>query len=131
MKRPEPQIRYWSYPLDEGWVAMAGKSDLDNDLVSFRLSRATDWWLHVSGMPGSHVLLRQPDDPGAEPSKAIQLRAAQIAAYHSKARGGGNVTVNICRACNVSKPPHSPAGLVEIDHYRTLRVRPLPPDGAP
>jgi len=110
---------------------MAGKSDLDNDLLTFRVSRPTDWWLHVSGMPGSHVLLRHAEDAGAAPAKEILQTAAQIAAYHSKGREGGNCTVNLCRACDVSKPPRAPAGLVTIAHFRNLRVKPaLPPSEA-
>ena len=36
-ERVEQEPRYWSYDLGGGWVAMAGKSDVDNDLVSFAL----------------------------------------------------------------------------------------------
>ena len=50
-ERVEQEPRYWSYDLGGGWVAMAGKSDVDNDLVSFRLARQTDYWFHLSGAP--------------------------------------------------------------------------------
>jgi len=139
MKYTEPKIRYWSYQLPENWMAMAGKTDQDNDLVSFRLSRPSDWWFHVSGMPGSHVLLRHVEEPGTPPPKEILQAAAQVAAFHSKGRGGGNCTVNYCRASDVSKPPRAPAGLVNISHFKNIRVKPelpedcalLPPPEAP
>ena len=129
MKRVEPQARYWTYQLPEGWTVMAGKSDLDNDLLTFRVSRPTDWWMHVSGMPGSHVLLRHAEDPAMAPAREVLQAAAQIAAYHSKGREGGNCTVNVCRVCDVSKPPRAPAGLVNITHFRNLRVKPGLPEG--
>ncbi len=108
---------------------MAGKSDLDNDLLTFKVSCPTDWWMHVSGMPGSHVLLRHAEDPAMAPAREVLQVAAQIAAYHSKGREGGNCTVNVCRVCDVSKPPHAPAGLVNITHFRNLRVKPGLPEG--
>ncbi len=126
VERREITPKYWTYDLGGGWCAMAGKTDVDNDLVSFRVARQTDHWFHLSGAPGSHVLLRGPE--GEEPSRALLEAAASIAAYHSKARQAGRVPVDCCLAKDVSKPRHVPAGTVEIVHAKTLKVRPgLPP----
>ena len=48
------------------------------DLVSFQLARQTDHWLHLSGAPGSHVLLRGPE--GETPTRELLQQAANIAA---------------------------------------------------
>ena len=119
--------RYWTYELGAGWCAMAGKSDLDNDLVTFRVARQTDHWFHLHGAPGSHVILRGPE--GAEATRELLEAAAAIAAYHSKARKAGLVPVDCCLAKEVSKPRHVPAGPVAIARSRTLKVRPALPPG--
>ncbi|MBQ4479735.1 MAG: DUF814 domain-containing protein [Victivallales bacterium] len=125
MKNTPPQPKYWTYDLGHGWTAMAGKTDIDNDLISFQVAHQTDYWFHLSGAPGSHVLLRGPE--GEAPTRELLQAAASIAAYHSKARKGGWCHVDCCLAKDVSKPPHVPPGTVTIAHSRTLRARPQLP----
>jgi predicted ribosome quality control (RQC) complex YloA/Tae2 family protein len=117
------------YLLPEGWKALAGRTDAENDRLSLRLARPNDRWFHVRGLPGSHVILRGP--PGAEPGRGILKQAAAIAAYHSKARQGGVVAVSCTLARYVSKPHGAKAGTVQIRKEIVLRVRPglpEPPD---
>jgi predicted ribosome quality control (RQC) complex YloA/Tae2 family protein len=66
------------YTLDGGWTVLAGKTEADNDELSLRIAGPNDWWFHVRGMPGSHVVLRAQDD--VEPDRATLERAAAIAA---------------------------------------------------
>lgn len=123
---PTPQPKYWQYDLGNGWVVYAGKTAVDNDLISTRFALRTDHWFHLNGQPGSHVLLRGPE--GAKPDSTLLQQAANIAAYHSKARGGGGCRVDYCLACNVSKPPRVPAGEVHIKNFKVMKARPeLPP----
>ena len=120
-------VRVAEYDLPGGWKVLAGRSDADNDRLSIKVARAHDWWFHVRGMPGSHVILQGPE--GAEADRDTLERAAAIAAYHSKARAGGVVAVSCTRARNVSKPRGAKPGTVEIRDERVLKVRPgLPPD---
>ncbi len=106
---------------------MAGKTDVDNDLVSFVVAKQTDHWFHLSGAPGSHVLLRGPE--GDVATRQLLEAAAAIAAYHSKARNAGQVSVDCCLAKDVSKPKHVPAGTVNIAHSKPIIVRPALPPG--
>ena len=96
-----PTPKCWEYELEEGFRVMAGKTDADNDLLILRVAEANDYWFHVKGMPGSHVILLT---GGNDPSKQTLNQAASIAAYHSKARGGGTVAVNMTLAKYVTKP---------------------------
>ena len=123
-----PQPNYWTYDLGNGWTVFAGKTAVDNDLVTFQLAKQTDHWFHLSGAPGSHVLLRGPE--GEQATRELLQAAANIAAYHSKARDGGWCHVDCCLAKDVSKPPHVPAGTVTIAHSRSIRARPQLPDSA-
>ena len=101
---------------------LAGRSDADNDRLSIRLARPNDWWFHVRGMPGSHVILQGP--PGAEADRATLRAAAAIAAWHSKARDASVVAVSCTEARHVTKPRGARPGTVEIRKEIVLKVRP-------
>ena len=106
----------------EGFEVLVGKGDADNDRLTFRVGEPHDLWMHVSGTPGSHVVVRNPERL-AELPRAVVQRAAELAAWHSKARGsGGKVSVHACRAADVSKPRGAPPGQVRLKRYDTLRV---------
>jgi len=122
----KPPIRAWEYTIAGKWTVLAGKTDADNDRLSLKEARPRDWWFHVRGMPGSHVLLRAlPDE---EPGKGILKKAAAVAAYHSKARNGGVTPVACTRASNVTKPRGAKPGTVQIRKETILKVRPGLPD---
>lgn len=124
MPDPNPP-RLLEYTLPGGWTVLAGRTDADNDRLSIKLAAANDYWFHVRGMPGSHVVLRcDHDEP---PDRATLEAAAAIAAYHSKARNGGIVPVSCTLAKNVSKPRGAKPGTVEIRKETTLKVRPRLP----
>ena len=74
-------------------------------------------------MPGSHVVLQVPD--AASPDRATLELAAAIAAFHSKARSAGTVSVSCTEARHVSKPPNAKPGTVNIRKETVLRVQPL------
>ena len=114
------------YDLPDGWVVLAGRTDDDNERLSLKLACPDDWWFHVRGMPGSHVVLRV--EEGREPDRETLKLAAAIAAHHSKAREGGMVAVSCTRARYVTKPRGAKPGTVEIRKESVLKVRPgLPP----
>jgi len=105
---------------------LAGRTDRDNERLSLAVARPDDWWFHVRGMPGSHVVLRARED--AEPDRATLETAAAIAAYHSKARSGGTVAVSCTRGRFVTKPRGAELGTVSIRKERVLKTKPRLPD---
>ena len=124
--RADQEVTVYEYELPGGWKVLAGKTDEDNDLLSIRLAHPEDWWFHVRGMPGSHVLLRH--RPDEEPDRETLKGAAAIAAYHSKAREGGMVSVSCTRAKYVTKPRGAKPGTVTIRKESLLKVRPEIPE---
>jgi predicted ribosome quality control (RQC) complex YloA/Tae2 family protein len=129
IKTPPDGLKVHAYALPGGFVVWAGKTDEDNDRLSIKIARENDWWFHVRGMPGSHVVLFV--EKGNEPSKDTLKAAAAIAAYHSKAREGGLVAVSAVRAGNVSKPRGAKPGTVSITRETVLKVRPAIPSPPP
>jgi predicted ribosome quality control (RQC) complex YloA/Tae2 family protein len=128
-RRPDlrSQIKVWEYELPGGYAVLAGRTDADNDRLSLKIARPNDWWFHVRGLPGSHVVLQV--GKGPEPDKSVLEQAAAIAAWHSKARHGGITAVSYTRASNVRKPRGEKPGTVTIQKERVLKVRPGLPTG--
>jgi predicted ribosome quality control (RQC) complex YloA/Tae2 family protein len=118
--------RLYKYLLPGDWLVLAGKTDADNDYLSARAADPRDWWFHVRGLPGSHVILRV--KPDQEPDRKTRRGAAAIAAFHSKAKGGGTVAVSATRARYVTKRPGSKPGTVQIRKESVLRVKPALPE---
>lgn len=112
----------WHYVIDGRWHVWAGRTARDNDKLSIKVARGNDWWFHLKGMPGSHVVLFVRD--GEEPPRSVVEQAAAVAAWHSKMRSGGTVAVNGTRAKFVSKPRGAKPGLVTIKKDVTFKVKP-------
>ncbi|NLD39576.1 MAG: DUF814 domain-containing protein [Desulfatiglans sp.] len=110
------------YKIAGDWEVLAGKTDDDNDYLSLRLTHPNDYWFHVKGMPGSHVILRAKENE--EPGKDILKEAAAIAAWHSKAKNGGITPVSCTMAKYVSKPKGAKPGTVTIKKEMVIKVRP-------
>jgi len=130
MPRPEKPERVpvsvWEYVLPGGWVVLAGRTDRDNDRLSLKVAGPNDWWFHVKGLPGSHVLLRVP--AGTEPDRETVKAAAAVAAWHSRKREARQVAVSATRARYVTKPRGAKPGTVEIRREKVLVVRPALPE---
>lgn len=111
--------------LREGWEILIGKSASGNDYLSTRLAKPDDLWLHAEGLPGSHVLVRNPRRNEVPPG--IVQEAASLAAYFSKGRGATSVPVAYTAARHVRKPRGAKPGSVILTERRTIMVRPNGP----
>jgi predicted ribosome quality control (RQC) complex YloA/Tae2 family protein len=113
---------YRSVSID-GFEVLVGRGARENDALTFGVAAPRDFWLHVAGgAAGSHVVVRNPDEL-AELPRDVLRRAAQLAAWHSKARtAGGKVEVHVCRAADVSKRRGAPAGEVVLRRWDSVRV---------
>ena len=108
----------------EGFEVLVGKGDAENDRLTFGVAEPHDLWLHVAGPAGSHVVIRNPDRLD-ELTRAVIERAAELAAWHSKARGArGKVEVHVCRLADVGKPRGFAAGQVLLKTWKAVKVYP-------
>ncbi len=107
-----------------GYEVRVGKGAKDNDALTFGAADPRDFWLHVAGYPGSHVVVRNPAGV-AELPREVAERAAELAAWHSKARNArGKVEVHLCRVADVSKPRGFAPGEVRLRAWQKVRVYP-------
>lgn len=126
--RPEIPARLQPRRLKsaEGWDVLIGRSNEGNDYLTHQLARSEDYWLHVHGAAGSHVVIRR--GKGAnEPSKRTLEEVASWAAFYSQARTAGKVPVIVTRKKYVRKPRKGPPGLALCTQEKTLIVRPSEP----
>jgi len=108
----------------DGMTVLVGRTARDNDLLSIKLAAPRDFWFHVAGESGSHVVVRNPDNLDALPRETKRF-AAGLAAGYSKARRGGRVAVHMARAGEVSTRRGSPPGTVEVRRFETVHAGPL------
>ncbi len=112
----------------DGMIILVGRSAVDNDILTFKLASPKDFWLHVAGESGSHVVVRNPNSLSRLPRETLRF-AASLAAHYSKARQGGRVAVHVARVSEVHKPRGMPAGKVTLDRFESVKVHPSPEPG--
>ena len=108
----------------EGFDILVGKGDADNDRLTFAVGEPRDFWLHVAGPAGSHVVVKNPEGVDELP-RSVLARAAELAAFYSKARGvRGKVEVHVCRVADVSKPRGFAPGQVLLKRFKAAKAYP-------
>ncbi len=101
----------------DGTEILAGRCNTQNDELTFRTASKNDLWLHVKGIPGSHVIVRT----GGRTCSAQTLQfAADIAAECSGAAGKGRTAVDVTEVRNVKKPSGARPGAVLYTGQQTL-----------
>jgi predicted ribosome quality control (RQC) complex YloA/Tae2 family protein len=116
--RTEPGIRYEA-PHD--FTVIVGRNAKENDIVTFKIAKSRDVWLHAQGYPGSHVIIQA--ENREVPFETI-LFAAQLAAAYSKAGQSDNVPVDYALRKNVWKPKGAAPGAVYMTQQKTVYVTP-------
>lgn len=114
-KKPEPYLA-----SDGKTIILVGKNNLQNDELTFKMSKKGELWFHVKDIPGSHVLIKD----NLNPSDEIKTDAAELAAYFSKARLSNLVQVDMIEAKKLNKPSKAKPGFVTYRGQKTLRVTP-------
>ena len=107
----------WRFVTDDGFEVLAGRSNVQNDELSTKTGRRTDYWFHTQHLHGSHVILRC---NGLEPTELAVAQAAVIAAYYSQGREGGKVPVDYTMLRFVRKPSGALPGKVIYTDYKTI-----------
>lgn len=102
-----------------------GRNNIQNDSITTKLSKKSDWWFHVKGGHGSHVVMLC--EPGEDPSAEDFTEAAEAAAYYSEMRGGEKVAVDYTQIKNVKKPSGAVPGKVVYYTNYTAYVDPKKP----
>ncbi len=134
-KNNEKALPFRRYKSSDGHEIICGRSNIQNDKLTFTVaSRKTDWWFHVKGLPGTHVILRPFQDEDM-PSDSSILEAASLAAFFSKSiileehnaaegsrAGKLKAEVDYCPVSHVKKIPGAKPGMVIYENYYSVLV---------
>ena len=104
-----------------GFEVVIGRTARENDLVTFKVARSEDVWLHAQGYHGAHVVVRA---EGREVPFETVLFAAELAAGHSEAGQSDNVPVDYTSRKEVWRSKGMPPGAVHYARQRTVFVTP-------
>ena len=105
----------------DGLTLLVGRTEAENDQVTFRMANGNDYWLHVQGLPGSHVVVK------AQKGKSVPLEtlldAAALAKLYSSAKDADAADVDYTQRKYVKKRKRGGPGDVDYWDYKTLHVR--------
>jgi len=82
----------------DGIKIFVGENAKDNDMLT-ESAYPKEWWMHVTGHPGSHVVIAYEADVVPKETKTD---AAALAVHYSKARSHKMVKVGLCRVEDVA-----------------------------
>ncbi len=102
-----------------GYEVLCGKNNLQNDYITTEVASKDDYWFHIKGAPGSHVILRCGKD---EPPAEDFTQCAMIAAFYSSQKELPQAPVDYTRVRNVKKPSGSKPGFVIYETNYTCYV---------
>jgi predicted ribosome quality control (RQC) complex YloA/Tae2 family protein len=112
----------------DGFVVLVGRNARQNDDLSIRIGHGNDWFFHVSGRPGAHVLVRS--IPGKSLPLETVLDAAHLALYYSLPSrssadlvSGAVAEIDYTQLKHVRKPKGAAPGLVLLATHKTIRVK--------
>lgn len=125
-KKLENNIKYRHFIFEGKYHVYIGRDNKNNDLVTFKMAKQNDIWMHARGLPGSHTVLRI-DNPKEPVPKNILKSVASLAAYYSKAKTAGIVPVAYTYRKYVRKKKGMEPGKVIIERETVLLVRPVIP----
>jgi len=111
---------------EDAWPVLIGRTNEGNDHLTLHMARPEDYWFHVHGAPGSHVVLRRGKGKN-EPSKRTLEEVASWAAFYSQARTAGKVPVIWTLKKYVRKPRGSKPGTVTCEREKSIMARPQEP----
>ena len=122
-QKPPPPMKPLTFRSDDGFTIYVGRNNLENDRLTLRVAKGSDYWLHTKNIPGSHVIVVC---EGQTPPDRTLEQAAILAATHSKAADSVQVPVDYAQARYVKKPSGAKPGMVIYTDNRTAYVNPDP-----
>ncbi|PKM50027.1 MAG: hypothetical protein CVV02_12965 [Firmicutes bacterium HGW-Firmicutes-7] len=109
------------YMSSDGFDIYVGKNNIQNEELWIKFATNGDWWFHAKDIPGSHVIVKT---GGKELPDRVFEEAAALAAYYSKGKDSGKVTVDYTLKKNLKKPNGSAPGFVIYHTNFSMLVEP-------
>jgi predicted ribosome quality control (RQC) complex YloA/Tae2 family protein len=122
---PSPQekqkLPFYEFKSEKGLKIWVGKNAQANEKLTFSYAKGSDFWLHVDGMPGSHIILCVEKNQQPDPESIDD--ALHLAIAYSKAKNEGAADVCVTQRKYVSRLGKSAAGKVQISKHKILYTK--------
>lgn len=102
-------LQPYHYISRDGYDIYVGRNNFQNDELTFKFAEGGDWWFHVKGSAGSHVVVKS---KGKEMPDSVFEDAGALAAFYSKESGADKVEIDYTLKKNVKKPNNGKPGFV-------------------
>lgn len=112
------KVDFRHFKAPSGAEILVGRNNYQNEQLTFKVAGAYDLWFHTQEIPGSHILLRL--EAGVPPDPQDLQWAANLAAYHSRARQSSQVPVVWTAPKHVYKPKGAKPGMVVYKHEQVI-----------
>ncbi len=110
----------------DGFVVYIGKDAKSNDYLTFNIADDFDIWMHVKGVPGSHIVIKTKELTSTKettlPSIEVIKKAAELAKKNSKALKDEKVIVVYCNRRFVRKEKSMNEGQVKVDYKNASEI---------
>lgn len=116
---PDARAPWTTWTGPGGEQVLVGRNEAGNRRLTFQRARGDDFWMHVRGRPGSHVVIPAPRD--RPPPLDLLLAAAQITLIAAKVPVGTAVDVQYTRVRDVRSIPGE-VGRVRLASEKVLHV---------
>lgn len=103
----------------DGFIVYVGRDAKSNDYLTFNIADDNDIWMHVKGVPGSHVVIKIKENL---PDEHIIRLSAELAKKNSKADKDDNVRVVYCKRKFVKKESGMNDGQVDVDYINSHQI---------
>ena len=121
-KKVKNRLAPVKYISKDGWEIYVGKSNLQNDFLTFKLASGNDTWLHAKNIQGSHVIIKNKGSKQSLPLDTL-IQAANLAAFFSKAKKADKVLVDYTFKKYVKKPKNAKPGMVIYSQEKSLWIK--------
>ena len=105
----------------DGYEIFIGKNNKQNDYIVSKLSSPEDFWFHVHGDFGSHVLVKNKKREETLPDE-ILLFASKLAGKYSERRNDAKINVIYTKRKYLRKPPGANLGYVTYKNEKEITV---------
>ena len=51
-------LSFRRFVTKDGYEILSGRNNIQNDQLTFSTASRSDWWFHIKGLPGTHVILK-------------------------------------------------------------------------
>ncbi len=120
-KKTAASTKPLEFVSQDGFTILVGRNNVQNDRLTTKTAKGSDWWFHTKNIAGSHTVILC---DGVTPPETTMMEAAVLAATHSKAADSSQVPVDYTQIKFVKKPAGAKPGMVIYETNRTVFVTP-------